>query len=205
MDLVFVTHGSTDSPVDMCVGQSDIALSGAGFAAIQELASSWIGPPPRFLFGNDLHRCQQSAQIFAARFAIEPLWDPRLREMDFGDWQGQRWKNISQQDRDRYQRWLHNPIIQPAPGGESFTDLLHRSGAWLASVLASTSRRDVVLTIAHASTLRALLCHSLGLTPARAESIAATPARASMIRCQDGQFEVCYLNTSTFQQDQATS
>lgn len=201
MDLIVVTHGATDSPTDLCVGQSDLALSSTGFTGIQKLATSWCGESPRFLFSSDLRRAKQSAQVFASHLATEPLFDPRLRELDLGDWEGQNWSRIAIEDRQRYRHWLDNPVIQAAPGGESFTDLLRRSGAWLASLLTSTDDHDTVLAVMHASTLRALLCHSIGLAPARTRSIAADPARASQIRHRDGQFEVSYLNASRFQDD----
>lgn len=201
MDLIVVTHGATDNPADLCIGQSDLALSSTGFTDIQKLATSWAGASPRFLFSSDLRRAKQSAQVFASHLAIEPLFDPRLRELDLGDWQGQNWEQVTRDDRQRYRQWLENPIIQAAPGGESFTDLLRRSGAWLASLLTSTDEHDTVLAVMHASTLRALLCHSLGLAPARSRNIAADSARASQIRYRDGQFEVSYLNASRFQDD----
>ncbi len=202
MDLIVVTHGAIDCPADLCVGQSDRALSASGFTAIQRLAASWDMPSPRFLFSSDLRRAKQSAQVFAAHLATEPLFDPRLREIDMGEWQDRQWDQIARADRQRYRYWLDNPIIQAAPAGESFTDLLRRTGTWLASLLTSTEDRDTVVAVVHASTLRALLCHSLGLSPARSRHIAADPAHASRIRYRDGQFEVSYLNASRFQDDQ---
>lgn len=201
MKLIAVTHGAIDCSTDLCVGQTEIELSSAGFTAIQRLATSWHGPSPRFLFASDLRRAKQSAQVFAAQLATEPLFDPRLREIDFGQWQGQSWKQIARDDREHYRHWLSNPIIQAPPGGESFVDLLRRTGAWLAALLSSTEADDTVLAILHGSTLRALLCHALGLTPTRSRGVAVTPARASMITCREGQFEVCYLNAMRFQDD----
>lgn len=199
MNLIAVTHGAVDCPDDLCVGQTEMALSDAGFTAVQRLAASWSGPSPRFLFSSDLRQARQSAQVFAAQLASEPLFEPRLREIDFGEWQGRNWKQVAREDRKRYGHWLANPVIQAAPGGESFTDLLRRSGAWLASLLSTTRHGDTVLAVTHVGTLRALLCHTLGLTPARSRSVMAAPAAASLIRCHDGQFEVCYLNATQFQ------
>ncbi len=199
MNLIAVTHGAVDWSPDLCVGQSEMALSDTGFTAVQRLAASWPGPSPRFLVASDSRQCRQSAQVFAAQLASEPLFDPRLREIDLGEWQGRKWKQVAREDRERYGHWLANPVIQAAPGGESFTDLLRRSGAWLASMLSTTRPGDTVLAVTHVGTLRALLCHTLGLTPARSRSVSAVPAGASLIRCHDGRFEVCYLNATQFQ------
>lgn len=205
MDLVIVTHGATDASEEICIGQQDVDLASSGFAAIQSLAATWSGPPPRFLCTSDLRRAQQSAQVFAAQFAIEPLPDPRLRELDLGAWQGHAWSEIVRIDEANHRLWRHNPAIHAPPGGESLSDLMHRTGTWLAAMLAATGEEDIVLAVAHGSTLRALLSHSLGLAPARANAVAALPAHASMLRCREGRFEVCYLNTTVFQHTQVSA
>ena len=82
MDLILVCHGATDSAPGVCIGQADLALSSDGFTGVQRLAAGWSAATPRFLFSSDLKRAQQAAQIFAARFAIEPLFDARLREVN---------------------------------------------------------------------------------------------------------------------------
>lgn len=201
MDLILICHGSTDTAAGVCLGQSDPPLSASGFTDVQRLAAGWEGRAPRFLFSSDLRRAQQSAQVFAARFAIEPLADARLREIDFGRWDGRRWHEIVKQDVDHYRHWLDNWVIQEAPDGESFADVLRRTGAWLAALLGSTAAEDCVLALAHAGSIRALLCHALGLPPGQALSIGIDEARASRLRYANGQFEVRYANTTRFERD----
>jgi len=199
MDLILVRHGDAEAASGLCVGRTDVPLSARGFTDVQRLAASWQGAPPRFLFTSDLKRAQQSAQVFAARFATEPLGDPRLRELDYGEWDGRRWDDIASDDAARYRHWLDNWIIQETPRGENFGDLLRRTGAWLSALLGSIGDGDTVLAIAHAGSVRALLCHALGLPPAQAHALAVAPAHATAIRCRSGQFEVSYLNASRFE------
>lgn len=199
MELILVRHGGADAPAGICVGRSDVPLAVAGFTAMQRLAAGWTAPPPRFLFSSDLKRAQQSAQVLAARFALEPLADARLREADFGEWEGRRWETVIAQDAERYRHWAENWVIQPAPGGESFADVVRRTGAWLSALLASTREGDCVLAVAHQGSIRALLCHALGLPPARAPALRVDPAHAVRIACRGGQFEVCYSNVPSFQ------
>ena len=203
MDLILVRHGRTDAKPGLCLGHADVPLSSRGFTDVQKLATSWTGPAPRFLFASDLRRAQQSAQIFAAAFAIEPLADPRLREADFGRWNGRHWQDIIKTDAADYRHWLDNWVIQEAPSGESFADVVLRTGAWLAALIGSTADDDCVLAIAHAGSIRALLCHALGLPPDRALAIGIDEARACRIRCANRQFEVRYLNSTRFEADSA--
>ena len=201
MDLILVRHGQTEARPGLCIGHADLPLSARGFTDVQQLAATWSDSPPRFLFSSDLRRAQQSAQVFAAAFAIEPLSDPRLREADFGRWNGRQWYEIMQTDKDDHRHWFDNWVIQEAPGGESFADVLRRTGAWLAALLASTSNNDCVLAIGHAGSIRAVLCHALGLPPGRALGIGVDHSRVSRLRYANGQFEVRCINSSRFERD----
>lgn len=201
MDLILVRHGSTDVEPGICLGQAERPLSTRGFTDVQQLAATWSGAAPRFLFSSDLRRAQQSAQVFAAAFATEPLTDPRLREIDHGRWNGRNWIEIMQSEPDSYRHWLDNWVIQEAPDGESFADVLRRTGAWLAALLGSTSNDDCVLAVAHAGSIRALLCHALGLPPGRAQTIRIDTSRVSRLRYESGQFDVRYINATRFEVD----
>jgi broad specificity phosphatase PhoE len=201
MDLILVRHGDVDAPAGLCLGQTDAPLSASGFGAMQQLAATWSGRAPRFLFTSDLRRAQQAASVFAARFAIEPLIDARLREVDLGQWDGKRWEEVMRSDAARYEHWANNWVIQEAPGGESFADVIRRTGAWLSSLLGSTGDDDLVLAVAHAGSIRALLCHALGLPPARAFALCVDHAHSARVRTRNGQFEVSYINASQFQLD----
>jgi broad specificity phosphatase PhoE len=198
MDLILVRHGGVDAPAGLCLGHADVPLSAEGFTATQRLAASWDGDAPRFLFSSDLKRAQQTAQVFAARFAIEPLGDSRLRDVALGAWDGKRWDEIAATDGVRYRHWAENWVIQEAPGGESFADVIRRTGAWYSALLGSTDAHDTVLAIAHAGSIRALLCHALGLPPARALALGVDHAHASRIGYRAGQFEVRYMNAPRF-------
>ena len=198
MDLILIRHGGVDAGIGLCLGHTDVPLSADGFTATQRLAASWDGAPPRFLFSSDLKRAQQSAQVFAARFATEPLADARLREVALGLWDGKRWDEIATSDAARFRHWSDNWVIQEAPGGESFADVIRRTGAWFAALLASTGDNDTVAAVAHAGSIRALLCHALGLPPARALALGVDHAHASRISYHGGQFEVRYMNTPRF-------
>jgi len=61
MELILVRHGDVDAPPGLCLGQTDAPLSASGFAAMQQLAATWVEAPPRFLFSSDLKRAQQAA------------------------------------------------------------------------------------------------------------------------------------------------
>jgi broad specificity phosphatase PhoE len=79
--------------------------------------------------------------------------------MNFGEWDGRFWNALEREDPDRLKRWMENWITERVPGGESFTLLSERVRNWYAQCLANPAEEIVV--VAHAGSIRALLCHLL--------------------------------------------
>ena len=84
--------------------------------------------------------------------------DARLREMDFGSWEGRRWADIPRADFDR---WLAGfADTPPAAGAETVRALMERVGAawddWRASGADA-------LWVTHAGVMRAALLLSRGV------------------------------------------
>jgi alpha-ribazole phosphatase len=85
--------------------------------------------------------------------------DPRLMELDFGAWEGQRWDALTPAERDP---WAVDPWRRAPPGGEAFGAL---------AALADAPPGAVMVT--HAGVIRAVRILRGGLSVAEA---LATPA-----------------------------
>jgi alpha-ribazole phosphatase len=79
--------------------------------------------------------------------------DPRLCEIDFGAWEGQRWDAIDRQEIDA---WAADVFGFTPPGGESVTALQARALDFAASL--ENDGSDAVI-ITHAGVMRALVGH----------------------------------------------
>lgn len=166
--LILVRHGLADGAAGRCVGHADLALSAPGAAAVRRLVRSWSGPPPARLVTSDLARAADTAALFADAWGMRAEPDARLREMHFGEWEGRGWDEIGAGDAARLHRWMSGWTEERAPGGEGFPDVAARVAAWVADLRASCGGGATVLAVAHAGSIRALLCHLLGWTPAQA-------------------------------------
>ena len=87
--LILVRHGQTDwNAQARYQGQADIPLNDVGrrqaAAVAQRLASEEID----ILFASDLRRAWETGTAIATARGQTLLAEPRLREMDFGQWQG---------------------------------------------------------------------------------------------------------------------
>lgn len=164
--LWLVRHAPTAAPPNQIVGHLDVALSAEGSVAAEHFAeafaSAWTGEPP-CLLTSDLARARATAAPLAARWRCAVQEDDRLREVHFGNWEGQTWEAVQQDDGAALGDWMSDWVNTPPPGGESFRMLLTRVEAWLADFVAMPARPALV--IAHAGALRALLCTALKLPP----------------------------------------
>ena len=201
MQLILVRSGRAEAPAGTLRGQADLPLAVDGFTAMQRLATHWTGAAPRFLFCSDQRRAVQSAQVLAGRFALAPLADTRLRELDLGQWNGLNFARAAAAAPQEWQRWNADWQHHAAPGGESFAQVLARVRAWLDAVLDAAHRDDRVLAVAHEGSIRALLCHALGLDLPQARALRVDCAGVSAIAVRDGRFEVSYLNCPLFLSD----
>ena len=161
-----IRHAPTAAPPSRTVGHLDVPLSAQGEAAAERFADAFVSARPEEplrLFTSDLARAHRTAAALAARWDLTPREDVRLRELCFGQWEGEVWAEVERSDPDALAAWMADWVDAPPPGGESFRTLLARAGAWLGEAAAEPSGPAVV--VAHAGTLRALVCSALGLPP----------------------------------------
>jgi len=160
MDIYLIRHTQTANAEGLCYGQSDIGLA----ISFPEEVEALHDKLPSFdqdcrVFSSPLTRCVQLAQTFSASV----ITDPRLQELNFGDWEGQRFDDIEQV---ALQNWTDNFATATPPNGESFSELYQRVGEFWQELLADPS--DQVIIVTHAGVIRALLARVLNLPPANA-------------------------------------
>ena len=135
----------------VCYGQLDVpADPSATLQAGMRFASAM--PPNATMRHSPLQRCDQLAQAAQApnTFLIE---DARLKEMDFGAWEGQSWNDIG---RAAVDAWSHN-LYTHAPGnGESLAAMLQRVRTALLDSWQHDSRLGThdVVWVTHAGVIR---------------------------------------------------
>ena len=79
------------------------------------------------IFASPLKRAVETAEYLANRrsLAIETFAD--LKEVDVGDWEGQAWASIEQQQPVEYAAMMRDPWNNPYVGGECYADVLRRT------------------------------------------------------------------------------
>lgn len=141
IDLTLVRHTSVAVEPGVCYGRTDVPLLEDIFPIQAESVSlSLAGQEFERVFTSPLSRCMRLARACGYPDA-EP--DPRLAEMDFGEWEMQRWDHITDPRLSEwYADWLH---VSPT-GGESFLDQQRRLAGFISDLRGSGCRRALVFT-----------------------------------------------------------
>ncbi len=173
---VFLRHPPLPRMQGLCYGRLDVALEPQAFAD----AVAALGAMPDAadlsrlpILSSPAQRCHDLAQACASvgEAVRDVALDPRLLEMDFGDWEGRPWSAVSRTELDR---WAADVAGFRPPGGECFDDLVRRVGAALADL--DTPH----LIVTHAGVIRAAW-HLLGAQPV-AEATAIQVPHLQLIR-----------------------
>ena len=165
--LHLVRHGVAVGAAGRCIGHTDLPLAPSAHATLQRRADEWTAPHRPRLVSSDLARARESAALLAERWGL-PLAipvDPRLREMDFGQWDGRTWADLERDEPAAFGAWMARWQDARTPGGEGFPDVIARVAAWMRDTIAAAHADGVtdVVAVAHAGSIRALLVHAVGI------------------------------------------
>ncbi|MCB1917347.1 MAG: histidine phosphatase family protein [Rhodocyclaceae bacterium] len=153
MQLFLIRHPRPEVPAGVCYGRSDVGLAEPVAAAAHRLAA--LLPPGCRIVSSPLQRARLLAE------ALGPVrLEPRLAEMDFGEWELCPFDGL----RGQLDAWAADPLGFCPPGGESAAQMASRACAAAAELLTGTGPLAVV---AHGGPLRAIAGDLLGLAPER--------------------------------------
>jgi alpha-ribazole phosphatase len=108
-------------------------------------------PPATAVLSSPLARCLRLAELLARARGLELTVDTRLRELDFGSWEGRRWDDLPRAEIDL---WAADLTGARPHGGESVAMLAERAGAALAAA------PDGALVVTHMGVIRAALARA---------------------------------------------
>jgi alpha-ribazole phosphatase len=149
MEIYLVRHTKTVLPKSICYGQTDADLElpyQETFEGIKnQLPASFV------LYSSSLKRCQLLAEYISEKFQTPVIYDTRLLEMHFGDWEGKAWDDINAEDLNL---WMQDFVNVQVPGGESMRMLHERVKSFYKELRLI---QQPIVIIAHAGVIRSVL------------------------------------------------
>ena len=155
MLLTLIRHGEVEGPPWVFRGHSDVPLSSHGWdnmrAAVKSLPSTFGR-----IITSDLRRCREFAEEWAGTIAVPFSIDRRLREIDFGNWEGLTPDEVGRRFPTELPAFRAAPDSWPGAGGESFVQFRNRVAHALNDIDATTEDEHIAL-VTHGGVIRQVI------------------------------------------------
>jgi alpha-ribazole phosphatase len=159
MNAALIRHTRVAGMGGRCYGrwEAPLAATFAAEAAAVRRRLPWV---PLIVWTSPAERCRRLATRLAGGAPVRV--DERLRELDFGVWEGRRWTEFRGPDSEA---WALDPWRLRPPGGESGEEFLIRVAAVRGEWLERPLPRLAIVT--HAGVVRLWRALATGTPPAR--------------------------------------
>ncbi|GAA2625485.1 histidine phosphatase family protein [Dactylosporangium fulvum] len=160
--LVLWRHGQTAWNFGGRIqGQTDIALSETGVEQVRAAAPRLAALKPTVLISSDLQRAADTQAGLAALVDLPVRYDARLRERNFGDWEGLTHPEITARWPESFARWRRGEPVDDA-GVEEVDALSKRVAAALQEAVDAAPEGAVIVAATHGAAARHATCALLG-------------------------------------------
>lgn len=203
MTIYLFRHGETDWNRDRRLqGQSDIPLNDAGRELAMKTAEALKEVTFDAVFSSPLCRAYETAEIIAGKDA-EIILDERLKEIDFGECEGQRFDEAK---RDKthllYNCFCRPERYIPPAGAETFQAAMDRAKEFLEKRILPLEEQTLpcggrvrnVLIVAHGAFNRALVNPIAGYPIEDFWHIGLANCAATTLTLKNGVFQVLEEN-----------
>jgi alpha-ribazole phosphatase len=212
MDIYLIRHTEVAVGRSVAYGQSNVALADTYHEQRDKLLLH-LPEEPHLIFSSPLTRCRQLAEDLAKALAagsqieVAPgqttvvdanrptvLFDDRLKEFHFGDWEMTPWANIG---REALDTWMADFVNVPTPNGENFQQVFDRVGAfWREQILPLAEQQpgQPVFIVSHGGVIRALLCLFLDLSLQNAYRLNLDYGAVSKLTLTGSSYTIQYIN-----------
>ncbi|MBH0779514.1 histidine phosphatase family protein [Nocardia bovistercoris] len=186
MTVILLRHGvSTSNTARTLAGRSvGVDLTERGAEQARAVADRLAALPIEYVVHSPLLRCQRTIAPLADALGVEPIYDDRLIEVDYGEWTGRPiaellteplWKVV--------QRHASGATF---PGGEGLAQVQARAVAAIREherAFAEKHGRDVLwVACTHGDVIKSVLADAFGIHLDGFQRIVVEPASLSVVR-----------------------
>lgn len=183
MEIYLIRHTKTATQNGLCYGQTNVELADSFFEDAREILKKL--PTNPLVFSSPLSRCTRLAQLISE----DTIFDNRLLEMNFGDWENMLFAEI---EAEKLQFWTENFVSLAPPNGESFQQLYLRVESFWHDLLALENEQVVIVT--HAGVIRAILAKVLNLPLEKTFAFAVDFGSVHKLRYENNYIYIEFLN-----------
>lgn len=156
--ILFIRPGETDwNRVGRQQGWVSIPINEHGEKQAERLSNFIRHLGLGAIYSSDLRRAKETTEIISGKLSIDPIYDPRLRERDVGQWQGLTLGDIREWCADEYEQFRERVNNFQIPGGEARFQVVDRIVSAFEDIQKHQQGVETVGIVTHSIVIRTLL------------------------------------------------
>jgi broad specificity phosphatase PhoE len=209
--IYLVRHGETDANVQgVPQGHRDVPLNSRGRIQAEAVARWFDDRDLTAVRSSPLSRALDVAKTITEEHDVPLTEDARLVEFDQGDLDGVPISEVRERYPEFIERWrTEDPTDLRMPGGETYREVQGRIVEAIEEA-AGSHQRGAVALVSHNLTIKAALCHALGVPLAGFRRLRADLAAVSIVEVEPGRWwrvtlmnEQCHLPSEAVDHEDA--
>ncbi|MGI6711744.1 MAG: alpha-ribazole phosphatase [Bacillota bacterium] len=161
--LYLIRHGETDlNTSGVLYGWTDCGLNIRGIGQSKDLSRALSDVNFDIVITSPLKRAIDTASIVSGWASERIVIDKRLKEFNFGNWEGKHYQEIKSRDKEKWDLWVKDWKNICPPSGESFLEFYQRVKNSIDHILEKYDKRTIML-VSHQGCLRLIMCILLNM------------------------------------------
>ena len=156
-ELYLVRHCETELNVSMVYyGWTDVDINEKGIKQAEKIKIALNEVEFDTVISSPLKRAVHTAQIISGKNDNEIIIENRLRELNFGAWEGLSVKEVKEKYKVEFESWHKDWINYSLPQGESYIELYNRVKMSLEKILTENKDKKILL-VSHLGCLKIII------------------------------------------------
>ncbi len=182
MQLILMRHGETDwNSTGRYLGHTDMPLSEKGLRQAEQASSRIKELDPTVIYSSDLSRAIQTAETINKSLQLPLILDNRLREINFGSWEGKSYEELSIEEKIISNKWFKNPQEVRPSKGEHFYEFKSRILSFIHDVQKKDLCKKKIMVVTHGGVIRVIISHYLSMPTTKISNLVIAPASINII------------------------
>jgi broad specificity phosphatase PhoE len=190
--VLLVRHGDIAADMNRYWGQTDVPLNVHGLAQAEKVGKRLAGEDIGVIYSSDLKRALDAATVIAESHHLSVVPCPELREIGFGQCEGLTFDEMRKRYPSTESIWTADGREVSFPGGESVLALTERLTTFAERLRCESC--GTALVVAHAGSLRVLVCCLAGLELSAWREMHIERASLSIVEIKDRHGTLQLLN-----------
>ena len=164
MEIYIIRHGTTPwNEKKKLQGSVDKELNEAGRMLARKTAEGLREIHFDKIYSSPLKRALETAQIIGEGREIPLITDERLKEIDFGDYEGQNGMELQKDESQFFRFFFSEPEKYRASGdGEELEELCERTKQFMEEVIEPQKEQlERIMIVGHGAMNKSIMCHVL--------------------------------------------